>query len=122
MKSTLLSATILALSIMALPDVLTGKWQTKPSVNGNVTGIHFKPDNTYEAYINRKPFVSGRYSLKDSFITITENGCDDKSGIYKIILFNNGDSLKFQPVLDSCKERREGMSRTILGRVKPNPK
>lgn len=118
MKTVLIGAAILALAAFIEKDKLTGRWETKPSVNGNVTGVVFKPDNTYEGYVNKKPFVSGRYTLKDSLIFITENGCADKTGVYKIILFSNLDSLRFQSVNDSCDERREGMNRTVLGRVK----
>ncbi len=97
---------------------LVGRWETKPSVNGNVTGVVFKADNTYEAYVNKKPFVSGRYQIKDSLITIKEIGCQDYVGTYKLVFFSNSDSLRLVPVSDSCQQRREGMARTILGRVK----
>jgi hypothetical protein len=114
---TILIAAILSF-ITSTGDLLTGRWESKPSVNGNVTGVLFKADHTYEGYINKKPFVSGSYSLQDSVILIMENGCDGKTGVYKIIFFSNGDSLRFQSINDSCDERREGMNRTVLGRVK----
>ncbi|HEX5653242.1 MAG TPA: hypothetical protein VFX58_09220 [Chitinophagaceae bacterium] len=119
MKTTLmLAAAALAFMAFGLNDMLTGRWETRPSLKGNITGIVFKPDHTYEGYINKKPFVSGRYILKDSLITIKEYGCEDKTGIYKLVLFHHSDSLRFQAVNDSCTPRREGMTRLVFGRVK----
>ena len=102
-------------------DRLTGRWETKPSANGNITGVLFKPDQTYVGYVNRKPFVSGVYQLQDSSITILEASCPH-TGHYQLIFFADGDSLKFQPVIDSCSERKEGMSRLVFGRVKSTDK
>jgi hypothetical protein len=99
-------------------DKLTGRWETKPSEKGNITGVVFNKDNTYEGYVNKKPFVSGKYSLRRNTIIIEETGCNGTQGIYKLIFFSHSDSLRFEPISDSCTERREGMIRTILGRVK----
>ena len=99
-------------------DNLTGKWETKPSAKGNVTGIVFKADNSFEGYVNRKPFVTGTYVLQDSMFSFVDNGCNGVRGVYKIIFFSNADSMRFEPVADSCVERKEGMKRLILGRVK----
>lgn len=98
--------------------MLTGRWETKVSPKGNVTGVVFKANNTFEGYINRKPFVSGQYSLTDSIITMTDNGCEGKPAICKVIIFSNGDSLRFQPIEDPCIDRKQGMERTVFGRVK----
>ena len=102
----------------ALKDALTGRWETQPSVNGNITGVVFKTDSSFEGYINKKPFVSGKYVFNEGILSFTDNGCDGKEGVYKIIFFSNNDSLRFVPVNDSCDQRRQGMSRLIMGRVK----
>jgi hypothetical protein len=99
-------------------DKLTGRWQTKPSETGNITGIVFMEDNTFEAYINRKPFVSGKFQVTDSIFTFTDNGCNGARGTYKMIFFSNNDSLRFQSIADSCDRRKAGMERLIIGRVK----
>jgi hypothetical protein len=99
-------------------DKLTGRWQTKPSETGNVTGAVFLEDNTFEAYVNRKPFVSGKYQVTDSILSFTDNGCNGARGTYKMIFFSNSDSLRFTTISDSCDRRRAGMERLILGRVK----
>ena len=117
MNTVLISTTILIVLSFAT-DRLTGRWETKPSVNGNITGVVFKPDSSFEGYVNKKPFVSGRYVFQDSIFTFTDNGCDGKQGVYKIVFFSNNDSLRFVPINDSCTERKEGMSRLIMGRVK----
>jgi hypothetical protein len=112
---------MMAAAMMLLPvakDKLEGRWESKPSVNGNVTGVVFKPDNTFEGYINRKPFVTGKYSLYEDVFTFTDNGCNGAQGVYRIVFFSHNDSLKFQCISDSCTERKEGMSKLIMGRVK----
>ena len=118
MKTILIPAVMMMLSVLAPKNKLTGRWETKPSPKGNITGVVFNKDNTYEGYVNKKPFVSGKYSLRRNIITIEENGCNGAIGIYKIILFSHSDSLRFEPISDSCTKRREGMTKTILGRVK----
>ena len=118
MKKMLISATIVALVSFTVTDELTGRWETKPSAKGNITGVVFKADNSFEGYINKKPFVSGQYTLENGIFSFTDNGCDGKKGVYKIVFFSNSDSLRFEPINDSCEERRNGMNRTVLGRVK----
>lgn len=111
---------IVAMMFAVFPpeDKLTGRWETKPSDKGNVTGVFFKSDNNFEGYINKKPFVSGRYTLEDDIFTFVDNGCDGKRGVYKIEFFSNADSVRFQPIVDSCEGRRNGMSRLVMGKVK----
>ena len=99
-------------------DKLTGRWESAPSPAGNVTGVIFKPDFSFEGYINKKPFVTGNYVLKDSLLSFTYNGCEGKEAIYKLIFFSNDDSLRFVPVQDLCTERKDGMSRLVMGRVR----
>ena len=118
MKTMMLVIATIGFFSFAMNDLLTGRWESKPSKNGNVTGVVFKPDNSFEGFVNAKPFVSGIYNLKDSIFTFVDNGCDGKTGVYKTIFFSQGDSLRFEPLSDSCTERKEGMSRLVLGRVK----
>lgn len=118
MKTILFFIAMALLYSFATADKLTGRWETKPSAKGNVTGVVFKPDNTFEGYINKKPFTSGTYSLQDSIFTFTDNGCRGMQGIYKLHFFSNADSLRFEAISDSCTERKAGMLRTVLGRVK----
>jgi hypothetical protein len=118
MKSIMLAGCFLAMVALVPEDNLTGRWETKPSVNGNVTGVVFKRDSSFEGFINKKPFTSGRYVLEDSIIRFTDNGCDGAEAVYRIIFFHQGDSMRWVPVRDDCRERREGITRLVLGRVK----
>lgn len=118
MKTIFFVSVTIALAAFISEDFLTGRWETKPSEKGNVTSVVFKPDNTFEGFINRKPFTTGKYSLKDSIMTFTDNGCGGSEASYKVVLFSYGDSLRFQPLTDSCTERRRGMSRIVMGRAK----
>jgi hypothetical protein len=119
MKMIVISVVLMATAFAFVPaDRLTGRWETKPSAKGNITGIVFKADNSFEGYVNKKPFVSGKYHLQDSLFSFVDNGCAGKEGVYKIIFFSNADSIRFEPISDSCTERKQGMSRTIMGRIK----
>ena len=118
-KTVIASAAILLAFIFSDNDVLTGRWESKPSKNGNVTGVLFKADNTMEGYINRKPFVSGSYTIQDNVITVLDNGCVNVKGTYKLLFFSNNDSLRFELISDSCIPRSKGMPNLVMGRVRP---
>jgi hypothetical protein len=118
MKKTFAVAAFISLLAFVPKNKIIGRWETKPSPKGNITGVVFNKDNTYEGYVNKKPFVSGTYRLRGSTITIEEASCNGVKAVYKLIFFSHSDSLRFEPISDSCAERREGMKRTILGRVK----
>lgn len=118
MKVILLFVIAVAGTAALEKDRLTGRWESKPSVKGNVTGVVFKTDNSFEGYVNKKPFTTGTYSLDDDIFTFTDNGCEGKQGVYKIIFFSNEDSVRFEPIEDACIERKEGMSRLVMGKVK----
>jgi len=121
MKTILITAAFTILLAFTPPDKLTGRWQSKPSSKGNVTGVVFKADNTFEGFVNKKPFVSGIYTFRDSIFSFTDNGCNGMRGIYKVIFFSNSDSLRFEVISDSCKERKEGMLRLVMGKVNKQP-
>jgi hypothetical protein len=121
MKAALMLCAIIGSFLLVANDPLTGRWETKPSEKGNVTGVVFKNDSILEGYVNKKPFTSGiyRFSAKDSVLSFTDNGCNGAEGIYKVLFYSNSDSLRFKAISDSCDERRNGMQRLIMGRVKP---
>ena len=116
-KTMLICGTMMLLAFTT-KDKLTGRWESKPSVNGNVTGVVFKPDNSFDGYVNKKPFVTGNYILRDSLFSFTDNGCNGVRGVYKLEFFSHADSLRFIAVSDSCTERKKGMTSLVLGRVK----
>ena len=118
MKTLLITAAILALISFTMPDPLTGSWETKPSPKGNVTRVIFKSDQTFDGFVNKKPFVTGKYVLENDILSFTDNGCNEMKGIYRIVFFSNGDSLRFEAMDDSCEQRKNGMIKTVLGRIK----
>jgi putative heme iron utilization protein len=121
MKTIIIIAAIIFSFTIAPNDMLSGRWETKPSEKGNVTGVVFKNDSILEGFVNKKPFTSGtyRFTAKDSVLSFVDNGCNGVRGVYKVLFFNNSDSLRFKVISDSCDERSEGMQRLIMGRVKP---
>jgi putative heme iron utilization protein len=121
MKAIIIIAAIIFSFTIAPNDMLSGRWETKPSEKGNVTGVVFKNDSILEGYVNKKPFTSGtyRFTATDSVLSFVDNGCNGVRAVYKVLFFNNSDSLRFKAISDSCDERREGMQRLIMGRVKP---
>ena len=118
MKQTMRAAVVLILLSFTMKDDIVGRWQTKPSANGNVTGAVFKADKSFEGYVNKKPFVSGKFEFENNILSFTDNGCNGAKAVYKTEFFSNGDSLRFVAIEDSCAERKTGMSKLILGRVK----
>jgi hypothetical protein len=115
MIKTLMIVFALAFVSVNPNDKLKGRWESKPSVKGNVTGVVFK-DSTFEGYVNKKPFVSGRYSFENNVFSFVDNGCEGKRGVYEVVFFSNDDSIRFVPISDSCAERKGGMSRLVMGR------
>ena len=118
MKKAMLAASVLAVLAVTGPDQLTGKWETKPSPKGNITGVVFKEDQSFDGYVNKKPFTSGTYHLEDSTFELVDNGCNGATGKYRIIFFSNNDSFRLRPIDDPCEERKNGMSKLVMGRVK----
>jgi hypothetical protein len=108
------------LGALIAKDPLSGRWESRPSEKGNITGVVFKQDNMMEGYINKKPFVSGTYSFNpgDSVISFVDNGCNGMRATYKVMFYSNSDSLRFQVIDDSCGERKNGMLRLVMGKVK----
>jgi hypothetical protein len=118
MKTFLFVAVMVSLGAFVSEDFLTGRWQTQVSPKGNVTSVVFKPDGSFEGFVNKKPFTTGKYTFKDSIFRFTDNGCGGTEGVYKVIAFSNGDSIRMEFISDTCTERKNGMLRLVLGRVK----
>jgi hypothetical protein len=118
MRNMVLAGAAIMVFAFISAEKLVGRWESQPSAKGNVTGVVFKADGTLEGYVNKKPFVSGTYSFKDDVISFTDNGCKGALAVYKTIFFSNEDSLRFEVISDSCTDRRDGMSRLVVGRVK----
>lgn len=118
MKQMLITPVIFFLIAFTTDDGLIGNWETKPSPKGNVTRIIFKADSTFDGFVNKKPFVTGKFQVDNGILSFVDNGCNGAQGVYKLVFFNNGDSLRFEPIHDSCEQRKIGMSKTVVGRIK----
>lgn len=113
---TILFSTLLLLSISG-NNKLVGHWESI-SPTGNITGVVFKDDNTFEGFINNKPFVSGIYSLKDSTFQMQDNGCMGATGTYIVHFFANNDSFRIELIEDACEPRGNGSNNRVFGKVK----
>jgi hypothetical protein len=115
MKTILLPVFLLFLFVS--PNKLVGRWESV-SPTGNVTGVVFKDDNSFEGYVNDKPFVSGTYSLKDSTFQMSDNGCEGLTGSYILHFFSKNDSFRLELVNDPCTPRGQGTNGRVFGRKK----
>jgi len=113
----IIGSLLLILSARLGKKDIVGRWKTNPSDKGNVTMVNFKADNHFDGFVNKKPFVTGTYQYEYPELYFIDNGCEGKTGRYKVIFFSNDDSIRMEPIADSCKERMEGMKRMVLGRV-----
>lgn len=77
------------------PGSITGRWETH-QVNESILCMVFKPDNHFEGYINKKPFVSGTYTFQNDTIYMDGNGCINMPGKYKIYFLGNADSIRWE--------------------------
>jgi hypothetical protein len=119
-KALLASLILLALTAAALAPAnpLVGRWQKK-FPNGDVLLASFRPDGTYDLFVNSKAFVSGQYTLKQDDFAVSDGHCNlTYFGTYKVRFYSGSDSLRFTLVQDSCRSRRQGTSGLVLGRVK----
>ena len=96
---------------------LVGRWESI-SPAGNVTGVVFKEDNTFEGDVNGKPFVSGTYTLRDSLYEMQDPGCGGAVGSYVLHFFSKGDSFLIELVNDPSEGRGNGTHNRVFGRVK----
>jgi len=92
MKIMIIAAIALMFAAASDPNPLVGRWETKPSPKGNVTGLYMKADSSFEGFFNKKPFVTGTYTYRDSLLSFVDNGCNRTRGLYKVIFFSEGDS------------------------------
>jgi hypothetical protein len=121
MKKALFSSLLLltlTVAAIAPSNPLVGRWQKK-FPNGDVLLASFRPDGTYDLFVNSKAFVSGKYTLKQEDFTVSDGHCNlNYFGTYKVRFSSGTDSIRFTLVQDSCRSRRQGTSGLIMGRVK----
>lgn len=97
---------------------IEGKWLKKGTFKGKPYNFEgrFKNDGSYDAFMDGKHFVSGKYKMNHDTIYLTDSGCDTTMvGIYKIRSFQ--DSIQFKLITDNCDNRREGTKDLTFGRI-----
>jgi hypothetical protein len=121
MQKALLSGLILlALSVAftAPTNPLLGRWQLKFS-NGDVLLANFRPDGSFDGFVNGKAFANGKYAVKQDVFIISDGQCNlNYFGSYTLRFSSGTDSVHFTVVQDTCRGRRRTIDGYTLGRVK----
>lgn len=117
MKKIIIALTILigctTLAFTFQQKTIVGRWETKMPDN-TIAGVIYKADHTYQAYVNKKIFVSGNYEFSKDTLSMSDNGCPIK-GFYKLTFF--ADSVRYNVIIDSCEGRKHDVDKAVLGRV-----
>lgn len=109
---------LLAFAFTNPPNTLVGRWQ-KRLPDGTLGGAIFRSDSSFDGLINNKPFVSGKYYVRQDTFHIQDGACGNYYGVYKLT-FVTADSIHFAVIQDRCQGRRQGNDGLTLGRVTPS--
>ena len=96
---------------------IVGRWHQHYSktINGQA---HFRPDGTFDGYINEKLFISGKYYIRQDTFGISDPFCSTKYyGTYKLN-FITADSTHLTVIEDTCGKRRRDLDNGRWGRIK----
>lgn len=119
-RALILSLGVIAVAAVAFTDPINpmaGRWQQRFS-SGAMMLVNFRPDGTYDAFVNKKAFVSGKYHVRQDTVSISDESCNpDYYGTYKLHFFAQ-DSVRWNVIQDTCGGRRSGTDKGTLGRVK----
>ncbi len=99
---------------------LVGEWDAHLSFEGKpyVFMARFRADGSYDGFMDGKAFVSGKYRTQGDSMYITDGSCNiNYEGLYQLIYFDK-DSLRFNVLADTCKQRVEGTSGLAVKRIK----
>lgn len=79
----------------------------------------FKADGTYDGIEDGKVIVTGgRYKQSNDTMYLNDASCNPHpEGSYKIIMWAK-DSMRFDPIIDSCVNRREATKSFLFKRMK----
>lgn len=98
---------------------LEGEWDAHLAYKGKpyvVTG-RFKENGTYDAFIDGKLIVSGRYRTVGDSAYFKDGNCNmDYEGLYQLVYYQ--DSVRFDVLEDTCMERVRGSSGLAMKRTK----
>jgi len=98
---------------------IVGEWDAHLENQGKpylVIG-RFKDNGTYDAFIDGKLIVSGKYRTTGDSIYFRDGSCDmEYEGLYKLTYYE--DSVRFNMLQDTCQERINGSDGVAMKRVK----
>ncbi|MBN8880340.1 MAG: hypothetical protein J0I32_22540 [Sphingobacteriales bacterium] len=98
---------------------IAGEWDAHLDNQGKpylVIG-RFKDNGTYDAFIDGKLVVSGKYRTVGDSIYFRDGNCDMAyEGLYKLTYYK--DSVSFKMLQDTCQERIHGSNGVAMKRVK----
>ncbi|AWO01360.1 hypothetical protein DLD77_06475 [Chitinophaga alhagiae] len=98
---------------------IVGEWDAHLSYKEKPYVVigRFKDNGTYDAFIDGKLIVSGKYRTVGDSIYFRDGNCDmDYEGLYKLTYYK--DSVSFNALQDTCQERVHGSSGMAMKRVK----
>lgn len=108
---------LFALSSLSIDpqNLMVGRWQQQ--LNGVTLLVNFRPNGSYDGFVNGKSYVTGRYFVRQDTIGLTDGKCNPTYfGTYRL-QFVVPDSVRFTAILDTCRDRREAVPTLALGRV-----
>ncbi len=109
---------VLTVAFAAPSNPMVGRWQHK-FANGDVLLANFRPNGSFDAFVNGKAFANGKYAVKQDVFTISDGQCDlNYTGSYALRFFSGTDSVHFAVIQDTCRGRRLSIDAYTLGRVK----
>lgn len=116
-KALIFSLALIALTAVAFinpSDTIVGRWQQ--TVKGATALLVFRPNNTFDIFINNKVFTSGKYTVRQDTFALADPACGiDYYGTYKLNFFAP-DSVRFTTIADTCKARNGAMHQFTAGR------
>ncbi len=100
---------------------LEGKWAYNHSHDDKTYHdfiAYFKTDGTYDGIEDGKVTIAGgRYTQNNDTMYMNDASCNPHpKGSYKIIMWAK-DSMRLDPIIDSCDNRREGTKRFLFKRM-----
>ncbi|SFE07073.1 hypothetical protein [Spirosoma endophyticum] len=106
---------VLSSFVIDPPNPVVGRWRQQ--IDGATLRFNFRPDGTYDGFVNGKSYLTGRYYVRQDTIGVTDGKCNPTYfGSYRL-QFLNSDSVRFTAILDTCRDRRETVPTLALGRV-----
>ena len=116
--TSLVGITLSAVWLTDPPSKLVGQWL--PKLPGGVSFVtYYRPNETFDVFINGKTFVSGIYKVSHDTVSLSDPACGvGYYGRYKVA-YMRSDSIRQTLIEDTCRARRSSPAHRLpMGRVK----